>query len=276
MSTTTTDAVQPDLAAVKRRQQQTWASADYAAVAALIVPMAEGLAQNAGLRAGDRVLDVATGSGNAAVAAARCGCDVTGIDYVPALLERARARAAAEGLEIEFAEGDAEHLAFPDASFDAVLSCLGVMFTPDQERAAAELVRVCRPGGTIGLVNWTPAGFIGQLLRTVGKHVPPPAGVRPPPQWGTEERLRELLGDAVSRLDIQRRTFVFRFRSPDAFATFFRDNYGPVHKAFGALNEAGRERFYDDLTALAREHDREAGPSVAMPAEYLEVVATRG
>ena len=275
MSTTTTDAVQPDLAAVKQRQQQTWASADYAAVAALIVPMAEGLAQNAGLRAGDRVLDVATGSGNAALAAARCGCEVTGIDYVPALLERARARAAAEGLEIEFAEGDAEHLAFPDASFDAVLSCLGVMFTPDQERAAAELVRVCRPGGTIGLVNWTPAGFIGQLLRTVGKHVPPPAGVRPPPQWGTEERLRELLGDAVSRLDIQRRTYVFRFRSPDDFASFFRDNYGPVHKAFGALDEPGRERFYDDLTALAREHDREEGPSVAMPAEYLEVVATR-
>ena len=276
MSTTTTDAVQPDLAAVKQRQQQTWASADYAAVAALIVPMAEGLAQNAGLRAGDRVLDVATGSGNAALAAARCGCEVTGIDYVPALLERARARAAAEGLEIEFAEGDAEHLAFPDASFDAVLSCLGVMFTPDQERAAAELARVCRPGGTIGLVNWTPAGFIGQLLRTVGKHVPPPAGVRPPPQWGTEERLGELLGDAVSRLDIQRRTYVFRFRSPDDFASFFRDNYGPVHKAFGALDEPGRERFYDDLTALAREHDREEGPSVAMPAEYLEVVATRG
>ena len=276
MSTTTTDAVQPDLAAVKQRQQQTWASADYAAVAARIVPMAEGLAQNAGLRAGDRVLDVATGSGNAALAAARCGCEVTGIDYVPALLERARARAAAEGLEVEFAEGDAEHLAFPDASFDAVLSCLGVMFTPDQERAAAELVRVCKPGGTIGLVNWTPAGFIGQLLRTVGKHVPPPAGVRPPPQWGTEERLGELLGDAVSRLDIQRRTYVFRFRSPDDFATFFRDNYGPVHKAFGALDEPGRERLYDDLTALAHEHDQEEGPSVAMPAEYLEVVATRG
>ena len=276
MSTTTTDAVQPDLAAVKQRQQQTWASADYAAVAARIVPMAEGLAQNAGLRAGDRVLDVATGSGNAALAAARCGCEVTGIDYVPALLERARARAAAEGLEVEFAEGDAEQLAFPDASFDAVLSCLGVMFAPDQERAAAELVRVCKPGGTIGLVNWTPAGFIGQLLRTVGKHVPPPAGVRPPTQWGTEERLGELLGDAVSRLDIQRRTFVFRFRSPDDFATFFRDNYGPVHKAFGALDEPGRERLHDDLTALAREHDREEGPSVAMPAEYLEVVATRG
>ena len=275
MSSTTTTTAQPDLAAVKQRQQQTWASADYSAVAAMIVPMAEGLAQAAGLRAGERVLDVATGSGNAALAAARCGCQVTGIDYVPGLLERARARAAAEGLEIEFAEGDAEDLAFPDASFDAVLSCLGVMFTPRQEQAAAELLRVCRPGGTLGLVNWTPTGFIGQLLRTVGKHVPPPAGVRPPTQWGTEERLGELLGDAVSKLEVQRRSFVFRFRSPDEFATFFRDNYGPVHKAFGALDEPGRERFYADLTALAREHDQEEGPSVAMPAEYLEVVATR-
>ena len=275
MSSTTTNTAQPDLAAVKQRQQQTWASADYSAVAAMIVPMAEGLAQAAGLRAGERVLDVATGSGNAALAAARCGCQVTGIDYVPGLLERARARAAAEGLEIEFAEGDAEDLAFPDASFDAVLSCLGVMFTPRQEQAAAELLRVCRPGGTLGLVNWTPTGFIGQLLRTVGKHVPPPAGVRPPTQWGTEERLGELLGDAVSKLEVQRRSFVFRFRSPDEFATFFRDNYGPVHKAFGALDEPGRERFYADLTALAREHDQEEGPSVAMPAEYLEVVATR-
>jgi SAM-dependent methyltransferase len=275
MSTITTSAVQPDLAAVKQRQQQVWASADYAAVAARIVPMAEALAQAAGLRAGERVLDVATGSGNAALAAARCGCQVTGVDYVPALLERGRARAAAEGLEVEFAEGDAENLAYADASFDAVLSCLGVMFTPDQERAAAELVRVCRPGGTIGLVNWTPSGFIGQLLRTVGRHVPPPPGVRPPTQWGTEERLRELLGESVSRLEIRQRSFVFRFRSADDFAAFFRDNYGPVHKAFGALDEAGGARLYDDLTALAREHDQEEGPSVAMPAAYLEVVATR-
>jgi SAM-dependent methyltransferase len=275
MSTSTTIAVQPDLAAVKQRQRQVWASADYAAVAARIMPMAEGLAQAAGLRAGERVLDVATGSGNAALAAARCGCQVTGVDYVPALLERGRARAAAEGLEVEFAEGDAENLAFSDASFDAVLSCLGVMFTPDQERAAAELVRVCRPGGTIGLVNWTPSGLIGQLLGTVGKHVPPPPGVRPPTQWGTEERLRELLGGSVSRLEIRHRAFVFRFRSADDFAAFFRDNYGPVHKAFGALDEAGGARFYDDLTALAREHDQEEGPSVAMPAAYLEVVATR-
>jgi SAM-dependent methyltransferase len=272
---TTTQTAQPDLAAVKARQQQMWASGNYAAVAARIVPMAEHLAEAAGLRPGDRVLDVATGSGNAALAAARYGCEVTGIDYVPGLLERGQARAAAEGLAVAFAEGDAERLDFPDASFDAVLSCLGVMFAPDQERAAAELVRVCRPGGTIGLVNWTPSGFIGQLLKTVGKHVPPPAGVRSPALWGTEERLRELLGDAVSRLEITPRTFVFRFRSPEEFAGFFRDQYGPTHKAFAALDEAGRQRLWDDLTALARAHDSEQGLTVAMPSEYLEVVATR-
>jgi SAM-dependent methyltransferase len=271
----TTQTAQPDLAAVKARQQLMWASGNYAAVAARIVPMAEHLAEAAGLRPGDRVLDVATGSGNAALAAARYGCEVTGIDYVSELLERGRARASAEALEVTFTEGDAEDLDFPDASFDAVLSCLGVMFAPDQERAAAELVRVCRPGGTIGLVNWTPSGFIGQLLKTVAKHVPPPAGVKSPALWGTEERLRELLGDAVSRLEITPRTFVFRFRSPEEFAGFFRDRYGPTHKAFAALDEAGRQRLWDDLTALAHEHDSEEGLTVAMASEYLEVVATR-
>jgi SAM-dependent methyltransferase len=272
---TTTQTAPPDLAAVKARQQTMWASGDYAAVAARIVPMAEQLAEAAGLRPGDRVLDVATGSGNAALAAARYGCEVTGVDYVPGLLERARERAAAEGLQVTFAEGDAEDLAFGDASFDAVLSALGVMFAPDQERAAAELVRVCRPGGTIGLVNWTPGGFVGQLLKTVARHVPPPAGVRPPSLWGTEARLRELLGHAVSRLEITRRTHVWRFRSPEAFAGFFQDRYGPTRKAFEALDEAGQRRLWDDLTALAREHDTEAGLTVAMAAEYLEVIATR-
>jgi SAM-dependent methyltransferase len=193
-------APQPDLAAVKARQRQTWASADYGAVAARIVLMAERLVDAADLHAGQRVLDVATGTGNAALAAARLGCEVTGIDDVPELLERGRARAAAEGLQVTFQEGDAEHLPFPDASFDAVLSVLGAMFTPDQERAAAELARVCRPGGTIALANWTPQGFIGQLFKTVGRHVPPPAGVKPPPLWGTEERLQELLGSATSAL----------------------------------------------------------------------------
>jgi len=271
----TTQTTQPDLVAVKHRQQKMWASGDYSAVAARIAVMAEDMVQAAGLKAGERVLDVATGSGNAALAAARCGCVVTGTDYVPELLERGRARAAAEGLEVWFAEADAEDLPYRDGEFDAVLSSLGVMFAPDQERAAAELVRVCRPGGTIAMVNWTPTGFIGGLLRTVSKHVPPPAGVRPPTLWGTEERLGELLGDAVSDLRVTRREYVFRFRSPEDFARFFRDNYGPTLKAFEALDEAGRERLFDDLTALARDHDQEPGPSVAMPSEYLEVVATR-
>lgn len=270
-----TQTQRPDLAAVKGRQRQTWASGDYSAVAARVVPMAEKLVEAADLQAGQRVLDVACGSGNAALAAARCGCEVTGIDYVPELLERGRARAAAEGLEVEFAEGDAEDLRFPDGAFDAVLSVVGVMFTPDQERAAAELARVCRPGGTIAVANWTPTSFVGQIFRTVTRYVPAPAGVRPPGLWGTEERLRELLGPAMSRLEVTPRQFVFRFRSPDEFVDFFRTTYGPVHKAFLALDEPDRERLRADLATLATQFDRGPGPSVAMPSDYLEAVAVR-
>jgi SAM-dependent methyltransferase len=274
MTTTNTTAL--DLVAVKRRQQQTWGSGDYAAVGTRIVLIAERLADAADLQAGATVLDVATGNGNAALAAARCGCQVTGVDYVPELLERGRVRAAAEGLQVDFREGDAEDLPFADGSFDSVLSCLGVMFTPDQERAAAELLRVCRPGGVIALANWTPSSFVGAMFRTVAAHVPPPPGVRPPGLWGTQGRLEELLGAGVSRLVARQREFVFRFRSPDDFARFFRANYGPVHKAFEALDEAGREQLHDDLTELARTHDRGPGPSVTIPAEYLEAVAIRG
>jgi SAM-dependent methyltransferase len=270
-----TQTQQPDLAAVKGRQRQTWASGDYSAVAARIVPMAEKLVEAADLQAGQRVLDVACGNGNATLAAARCGCEVTGIDYVPELLERGRARAAAEGLEVEFAEGDAEDLRFPDGAFDAVLSVVGVMFTPDQERAAAELARVCRPGGTIAVANWTPTSFVGQIFRTVTRYVPAPAGVRPPGLWGTEERLRELLGPAVSRLEVTARQFVFRFRSPDEFVDLFRTTYGPVHKAFLALDEPDRERLRAGLATLATQFDRGPGPSVAMPSDYLEAVAVR-
>lgn len=265
-----------DLHALKDRQRQTWASGDYAAVAARIAPMAERLVEAADLPAGATVLDVAAGSGNAAIAAARFGCAVTALDYVPELLERGRARAAAEGLPVEFVEGDAEDLPYGDATFDAVLSCVGVMFAPDQERAAAELLRVCKPGGTIALANWTPAGFVGGMFRTVGAHVPPPAGVRPPGQWGTEERLTELLGAGLSQLSVRRREFVFRFRSADEFAEFFRINYGPVGKAFAALAEPDRKALRDDLVALARSYHRGPGPTLTVPSEYLEVVATRG
>ena len=265
----------PDLAAVKHNQQRAWASGDYAAVAARIQSIAEQLVDAADLEAGSRVLDVATGSGNAAIAAARSGGTVIGIDYVPTLLEQARVRAAAEGFDIKFADGDAENLPFTDASFDAVVSVLGVMFTADQERAASEVLRVARPGGKIALANWTPSSFVGEMFRTVGRHVPPPAGVRSPLEWGTEPRLAELLGDGVSELFVRPRTYVFRFRSAVEFVDFFRANYGPVHTAFAKLDEPGRARIHDELAELAATHDRSSGTSLAIPSEYLEVVARR-
>lgn len=273
---TMTQTTAPDLLAVKHRQQQAWASGNYAAVAARIQSIAEQLVDAADLAAGQTVLDVATGSGNAALAAARSGGEVTGLDYVPSLLERARARAAAEGFDIEFVDGDAEDLPFADASFDSVISVLGVMFTADQERAASELLRVTRPGGTIAMANWTPSSFIGEMFRTVARHVPPPAGVRSPLEWGTEPRLAELLGAGTAELLVRPRTFVFRFRSPEAFVDFFRVNYGPVYTAFAKLDDAGRGRLAMDLAELAATHSRSTGPSVAIPSEYLEVVAIRG
>jgi len=264
-----------DLSAIKERQRFIWASGDYSVIAARIVPIAERLVESANLRAGDTVLDVATGTGNAAIAPARCGCSVAGIDYVEALLERGRERAAAERLSARFIEGDAEHLPFPHASFDAVLSCVGVMFTPDHEQAAAELVRVCRPGGTIALANWTPSGFVGAMFRTVAAHVPPPAGLRPPGLWGTEEHLERLVGHAVQELRFRRREFVFRFRSPAEFVEGFRHYYGPVRKAFDVLDQTGREQLHEDLASLAVRHDRESGPTIALPSEYLEAVGVR-
>jgi SAM-dependent methyltransferase len=257
---------------IKERQRRTWASADYGAVAARIVPMAEHLVERAGLRPGEQVLDVATGTGNAALAAARADCDVIGVDYVESLLERGRRRAVAEHVPVRFVLGDAEALPFEDDSFDAVLSCVGVMFAADQERAAAELARVCRPGGRIALANWTPESFVGFMFRTVARYVPPPAGLKPPGLWGTEERLRELFPGADLR--IERRRFVFRNSSADDFADFFRDCYGPVHKAFEALDASGREALHADLVALANEFDCERGATVGMPSEYLEVLIT--
>ena len=269
-----TTGAAPDLAAVKARQQATWASGDFAEIATLIVPVAELLADAADLRAGSSVLDVATGSGNAAIAAARLGTRVTGIDYVPSLLERARERAAAERVTIDFRDGDAEKIPFPDASFDATLSVFGSMFAPDQPRAAAELARVTRPGGTIGLASWTPEGFIGQMFKIVGKHVPPPPGVDSPLLWGTEDRLAELFGPDVEWTH-ERRTFTFRFVSAQAFVDTFGEYYGPTVKALEAAG-ANRDALARDLHDLAAEWNRleQPGP-VAVPAEYLESVGTR-
>jgi SAM-dependent methyltransferase len=261
-----------DLGAVKARQHGAWSSGDYAVVGTTLQIVGESLCEALDLRAGEKVLDVAAGNGNAALAAARRWCEVVASDYVPALLERARVRAAADGLEIAFREADAEALPFPDASFDVVVSTFGVMFTPDQERAAAELARVCRPGGRIGLANWTPEGFIGQLFQTIGRHVPPPPGIRSPALWGTCERLDELFGLAAARIDAQKRHFVFRYRSARHWLDTFQRYYGPLLKAFAALEPAARAALERDLLALVGRFDRAGDGAMVVPAEYLEVV----
>jgi SAM-dependent methyltransferase len=273
--TQTVEPTTPDFGAIKERQQQAWASGDFHAVAARIVLVAEHLCDTADLHAGWRVLDVATGSGNAAIATARLGCTVVGVDYVPALLERGRERAAAEGLEVELIEGDAEALPFEDSSFDGVTSVFGSMFAPDHRQAAAELLRVCRPGGTIALASWTPDGFIGELFRTTAAHVPPPAGVQSPMLWGTEAHLRELFGEDIAWLEVEERTFTWRFPSAEAFVAFFRSWYGPTLKAFAALDDAGREALESDLIALVERYDRLCGGAIAIPATYTEAVARK-
>ena len=270
MTTTTIDP----LKAVKQRQQATWASGDYSAVATLIVPVAERLVDLADLRAGSRVLDVATGSANAAIAAARLHCEVVGIDYVEALLERGRERAAAEGLKIELRAGDAEELPFPDSSFDAVISVFGSMFAPNHEQTAGEIVRVTRPGGTIALASWTPDGFLGALFRIVAQFVPPPAGVESPMLWGTADHLASLFGPHVHWTHTTE-TFTFRFPTAEAFVDYFAEHYGPTLKAIAAAGDRAEE-LKSALTELVRTWNRldEQGP-VAIPATYLASVGDR-
>ena len=264
-----------DLGALKARQQAMWASGDFGVVASRIVNVAEGLCDAADLHAGWRVLDIATGNGNAALAAARRGSRAVGVDYVPALVEHGRVRAEVEGLEVELLEGDAEALPFPDGTFDAVTSVFGVMFAPDQARAAAELLRVCRPGGTVALASWTPTGFIGEMFRTTAAHVPPPPNAPSPFRWGTEEGLDELLGDAISSLEAQERTYTFRFASAEEFVDFFRTWYGPTLKAFESLDGDGQSALETALVELARRHDRGPDGALAVDAAYLEAIAIR-
>lgn len=273
--TTQNQTPTPDLAAIKARQQQTWASGDYQKIAAAILIVSEQLSEAVDLRAGQRVLDVATGTGNAALAAARRFCDVTGVDYVPALLERGRQRAAAEALDVDFREGDAEALPFADGSFDVVLSVFGVMFAPNQEQAARELVRVCRPGATIGLANHVPDSWLGEVFRTTGRHLPPPAGLASPFRWGTEEGLHQLFGDQLASLAVARRTFSWRFRSAAHYLKFFRTYYGPTLKGFEALDAARQEALGGDLENLVLRHNRSDDGTLVVPSDYLEVVATR-
>ncbi|MFL5771141.1 MAG: class I SAM-dependent methyltransferase [Chloroflexota bacterium] len=265
----------PDLAAVKRRQQATWSSGDYHMIGTQIQIVSELLIEALDVHATERVLDVATGSGNAALAAARRGCSVVGVDYVPALLERARRRRDAEGLDAEFIEGDAEDLPFPDGEFDVVASVFGAMFAPDQERAAAELVRATKRGGRIGLAAWTPDGFIGQFFKTNARHVPPPAGVRSPIQWGTPERLQELFADSAADIRVARREYTFRARTPEDWIESFRRWYGPTLKSFEAVGDDGREALETDLVALIGSFNRATDGTVVAPSEYLEAVIVK-
>lgn len=264
-----------DLGAIKSRQQATWASGDYSVIARTLAVVAESLCETVDVRAGERVLDVAAGTGNAAIAAARRYADVTASDFVPALLEHARMRAQTEGLLLTLREADAEALPFPEASFDVVLSTYGVMFTPDQERAAQELVRVCRPGGRIGLANWTPDGFIGQLFRLIGRYVPPPPGLRSPALWGTAERLHELFGGAAVSVSVTPREFVFRYQSGQHWIDVFRAFYGPVHKAFGALDDSRQRTLTNEILELLARFDRGEGAGIAVAGSYIEAVITR-
>jgi SAM-dependent methyltransferase len=275
MTATLTQPVAPsiDFDAIKKRQQATWADGDFTVIGATTHVTSELLVEAVNPRSIDRVLDVATGSGNGAIAAARRWCDATGVDYVPALLDRARERAAAERMNIRFVEGDAEALPFQDGEFDVVLSVYGVMFAPNQPRAAAELMRVTRPGGTIGLASWTPAGFIGQLFKAIARHVAPPAGLSSPMLWGTEDRVRELLADRLESIQATRRDFMFCYDSPEHFIHTFRTYYGPTLRAFGALDAAGQEALAVDLKALLSGMNVAGDAALVVPSEYLEVVA---
>jgi ubiquinone/menaquinone biosynthesis C-methylase UbiE len=264
-----------DGGAVKLRQQQAWSSGDYSVVGTTLQIVGEELCEALDIRSGQKVLDVAAGNGNVSLAAARRWCDVVATDYVPALLDRAHERAKAERLKITTREADAEALPFPEESFDVVVSTFGVMFTPDQERAAAELVRVCRRGGKIGLANWTPDGFIGQLFKIIGRYVPPPPGLKSPALWGTRTRLTELFAPHSGAVMAARRNFVFRYRSPGHWLDVFKAYYGPVHKAFAALEPSSQMTLEQDLRALIKQFNCSGDDCMVVPSEYLEVVVTR-
>ena len=265
----------PDYAGIKQRQQATWASGDYAVIGVTLQIVGESLAEAVDIRAGERVLDVAAGNGNATLAAARRFAEVTSTDYVSALLDKGRARAAAEGFQVNFRTADAEDLPFGNGSFDAALSTFGAMFTPDHTRPAREMLRVVRAGGRIGLANWTPEGFIGQLFRVIGTYIPAPAGLKSPALWGTEPHIVELFGAQATGIRAVRRHFNFRYRSAAHWLQIFRDVYGPTHKAFAALDPAGQNALAKDITALL-DRCNTAGPaSLVVPSEYLEVVIER-
>ncbi len=271
LNTTPDQAV--DYAGIKIRQQAAWASGDYAVVGTTLQIVGEQLCESIDLKPGSKVLDVAAGNGNATLAAARRFADVTSTDYVGHLLDKGKARAEAEGLKVTFGVADVEALPFTDGSFDAVLSTFGVMFAPNHQQSAAEMLRVVRRGGHIGLANWTPPSFIGQVFRTLGKHIAPPAGVKSPALWGDREHLETLF--AGHRISMVERHFTFRYRSAQHFLDIFRTFYGPVHKAFNALDDAGRTALAKDLLALLDELNRADDGTLKIPSAYAEVIVEK-
>ncbi|MBT3065005.1 MAG: class I SAM-dependent methyltransferase [Candidatus Thiodiazotropha sp.] len=269
---TTETAIAPDYAAIKSKQQATWGAGDYGRVGVTLQITGEQLCEAMDVHSGQSLLDVAGGNGNASLAAARRFCKVVSTDYVGELLEQSRIRAQAEGLAIEYREADAEALPFEEGSFDNVTSTFGVMFSPNQAQAANELQRVCRTGGTIGLANWTPESFIGQLFKTVGRYLPPPAGVESPAAWGTEAFLQRHFGSLAKEIRIQRRHFNFRYHSPDHWLDVFSTYYGPTLKAFQALDETEAQSLRDDILQLIGRYNRAGNGAMVVPSEYLEVV----
>jgi SAM-dependent methyltransferase len=268
-------AATTDFGAIKRRQQAIWASGDYAVVGTTLQIVGETLAEAVGICAGEHVLDVAAGNGNATLAAARRFANVISTDYVGALLDKGRARARAEGLAVHFEEADVENLPFADGTFDVVLSTFGVMFAPDQDRAASEMMRVLRPGGRLGLANWTPEGFIGRLFKLMGAYVPPPVGVRPPTLWGSEAHVGRLLGEHAAHVRCTRRHFNFRYASPAHWLQVFRDFYGPTHKAFLSLDAGSANALERDIAQLLDQMNLGGEGSLVVPSEYLEIVVTK-
>jgi ubiquinone/menaquinone biosynthesis C-methylase UbiE len=264
-----------ELEPIKARQRATWAAGDYGIIGTTLQIVGESLCEAVDLRAGSKVLDVAAGNGNCSLAAARRWCDVTSTDYVPGLLDGGRRRAEADGFSIRFQEADVEALPFADGAFDAVLSSFGVMFTPDHERAASEMLRVCRHKGRIGLANWTPRGFVGRLFSVMGRHVPPPPGLQSPSRWGMESHLDRLFGASASDIHVTYRDFVFRYRSAAHWIDVFRTWYGPMHKAFAGLSESAQQALERDLIALIDEFNTSGDSTMVVPSEYLEVVVTR-
>lgn len=270
-----TPVATPDFAAIKQRQQATWASGDFSIVGTTLQIVGESLAEAVDIHAGSTVLDVAAGNGNATLAAARRFANVTSTDYVPELLDKGRRRAQAEGQQVHFQVADAEQLPFDDGSFDFVVSTFGAMFTPDHARCAREMLRVLRAGGRIGLANWTPEGFIGRLFKVIGKHVPPPAGLKSPALWGTEPHIVELFGARAADIRCERRVFNFRYRSPAHWVQVFRDFYGPTLKAFAALDASGQRGLENDITILLDDLNIAGPQALVVPGEYLEVVITK-